>query len=58
MIRSLLVRLAKRSHDLRVQCGLATIYGLISIFGHVKTGIILYKLAKSAKKKASKNATM
>ena len=56
MIRSLLAKLAKRSTSIQIQVALATIYGLISIFGYGRTAIIVYKVAKAAQKpKVKKN---
>jgi hypothetical protein len=50
MIIKLLAWSAKRSKDIRVQAALATIYGLISIFGVGPSILIVIKLRKQAKR--------
>lgn len=52
MIKKLLTYFAKRSHDVRIQVALASVYGLISIFGVGKTLLIMNQLRKQAKKGA------
>lgn len=57
MIKKLIAYFAKRSHDVRVQAGLATIYGLISLFGIGGTFAIILKLRKQAVKANKRKVT-
>lgn len=55
MITKLLRYLARRSHDVRIQLLLATLYGLVSIFGLGGAVAILLKARKlsTTKRKVS-----
>lgn len=50
MIKKVLAFFARRSHNVKVQCLLATIYGLVSIFGIGGTINIMLKMKKQVEK--------